>query len=88
MKEVLRTCCVCKTKQDKHNMTRIVNNNNNYIIDDKKQSNGKATYVCKNKQCIDTLEKKKSLNRAFKTNVSEEIYKKIVEELKVANCNN
>ena len=88
MKEVLRTCCVCRTKQDKYNMIRIVNCQDNFIVDNKKQFTGKATYVCKTETCQNMLLKKKALNRVFKCNISEEKYIKLNEELKIANCNN
>lgn len=81
MKEVLRTCCACRTKHKKNDLHRISKQNEKVVIDEKKQFGGKATYVCKNFDCITMLLNKKILNKVFKYNFNSEVYKKIGEEL-------
>lgn len=87
MKIVLRMCCVCRKKQNKNDMVRLVNTNEDIVVDNKKKFNGKATYVCKTSECIDILVKKKILNKVFRKNIKNEIYDKLKEELVVANSN-
>lgn len=86
MNEVLRLCCVCRTKQNKRNMTRITKQEDGVTIDNNKQTLGKAVYVCPN--CKETLIKKKVLNRAFRCNISQEQYDKLSEEFGIADAKN
>lgn len=88
MKEVLRMCCVCREKQNKYDMTRIVYKDGVLMIDNNKQSGGKATYVCKKDECKENLIKKKTLNRIYKCSITQESYNKISEELNIASTNN
>ncbi len=81
MKEVFRTCCVCRKKQNKNDLNRISKQGEKVIIDNKKEFGGKATYVCKNENCITMLVNKKMLNKVYKCNFSNEVYKNISEEL-------
>lgn len=85
MKEVLRTCCVCRTKQDKLNMNRVVKTEEGFVVDNKKNQNGRAIYICKKQECIDLILKKRVLNRIYRTNINDESYIKLIEEL--GNCN-
>ena len=87
MKIVLRMCCVCRKKQNKNDMVRLVNTNEDIVVDNKKNFNGKATYVCKTSECLDVLVKKRILNKVFRKNIKNEIYDKLKEELVVANSN-
>ena len=84
MKQIQRMCCVCKKHQNKFDMTRITYNQSNLCIDDKKQTCGKATYVCNDLNCRKTLISKKILNRVFKENISDNEYQKLTQELEIA----
>lgn len=80
--EKLRICIACRTMQDKRNLTRIVKDKEgNIFIDETGKKNGRGAYVCKNEECLNKLLKQKSLNKAFKTNVNDEIYQKLKEEI-------
>ena len=84
MKEVLRTCHVCRTKQNKLNMNRIVKQNDDFVVDNNKLLSGRAIYICKNNECLNIMLKKRTLNRMYRTNINEECYIKLIEEL--SNC--
>ncbi len=88
MKEIIRTCCVCKKKQDKKNMIRITLVNDEVYLDNLKQKTGKGCYVCNDNSCKTALISKKILNRVYKLNISQEIYNKLFEELNIAEGNN
>ena len=80
-KEKIRMCIVCRGQSDKKTLLRIVKNKDGEIFVDKTgKANGRGAYVCKTKECFDKLCKQKSLNRAFKCEISTEIYQKIGEE--------
>lgn len=81
-KEKLRMCIVCREQSDKKALLRIVKNKDGEIFVDKSgKANGRGAYICKDKECFDKLCKQKSLNKAFKCNISDEIYQKIGEEI-------
>ncbi len=77
-----RMCIACRQMKDKKELLRIVKNKDGVIsIDLTGKQNGRGAYVCKNTECLNKLKKQKSLNRAFKSNVDEEVYRNIEEVL-------
>lgn len=73
-------CVVCRGQSDKKQLLRIVKNKDGEIfVDESGKANGRGAYVCKDRACYEKLCKQKGLNRAFKCNVSDEVYKKIGE---------
>ena len=82
MEDKLRMCVACRQMQDKRNLIRIVKDKEgNVSIDLTGKKNGRGAYVCRSEECLKTLSKQKSLNKAFKTNVDENVYKAIEEEI-------
>lgn len=69
-----RRCIACREHFLKDKMLRISKGNNGIIIDDKKKTNGRGIYICKTEKCIETAIKKHLLNRAFSSNIDENIY--------------
>ena len=81
-KEPLRMCLACRQMKDKKELLRIVKNKDSEIFIDKTgKSNGRGAYICKDKECLAKLKKQKLLNKNFKCNVDEQIYKDIEEEI-------
>ena len=77
MKIITRTCNVCRTKNDKKNLVRFVRNKNGEISFDKNQKmDGRGCYVCS--ECLDKMKKSRVLNRAYKINVSESEYDRLI----------
>lgn len=82
MEDKLRMCVACRQMQDKRNLIRIVKDKEgNVSIDLTGKKNGRGAYVCRSEECLKNLSKQKSLNKAFKTNVDENVYKAIEEEI-------
>jgi len=82
MEEKLRMCVACRNMQDKRNLIRIVKDKEgNVSIDLTGKKNGRGAYVCRNNECLKILCKQKSLNKTFKVNIDEDIYKAIEEEI-------
>ncbi len=76
-----RTCIVCRKKADKNNFLKLVKNAGGKIsIERETKLEGRGAYICKNEQCILKARKTKALSRAFKTNVSEELYEELENE--------
>lgn len=81
-KEVSRMCFICRNILSKKNMIRLVKNSNSEILIDKTgKANGRGAYICLSEACIEKISKQKILNRAFKCDFPEDVYKKLCEEL-------
>ena len=77
-----RMCIACRQMKDKRDLLRIVKSKEGEItIDLTGKKNGRGAYVCKSEECLKTLKKQKSLNRVFKTNIDENIYKQVEEAI-------
>ena len=74
-----RRCIACRQAKLQSEMLRIAHIDGAFMLDTKHKLNGRGAYICKNKNCIELAHKKHLLNRAFKTNVGDEIYLKIGE---------
>lgn len=76
MKHVpIRTCVVCRKQGNKNDFLRIVKASDGKIVaDESGKLSGRGAYVCKSQTCVDELIKRKSLNKAFKTQLSIQDY--------------
>lgn len=81
-KDVSRMCFICRNVLPKQNMLRVVKNSESKIFIDKTgKANGRGAYICLSDMCIERISNQKILNRAFKCEFPEEVYKKLCEEL-------
>lgn len=77
----MRMCIVCKTMVPKRELIRIIRTKDGvYSLDFTGKANGRGAYICDNTDCIKRCVKTKALNRAFKENVPEDVYEKILGE--------
>ena len=77
----LRTCCVCRKMYPKSDLIRVVKTSDGKIfIDESGKANGRGAYICKSEECKNKLKKLKSLNKAFKCQVSDEIYEELLKK--------
>ena len=75
-------CIVCRAHSDKKELLRIVKNKEGQIFVDKQgKANGRGAYICKSMECLNKLKKSRGLNRAFKCEVSDDVYNMIGEEI-------
>ena len=82
MQDKLRMCIACRQMQDKRNLVRVVRDKEgNISVDLTGKKNGRGAYICKTEECLKVLFKQKSLNKAFKTNIDDNVYKSIEEEI-------
>lgn len=80
--ERLRMCVACRQMKDKRSLIRVVKDKEgNISIDETGKKNGRGAYVCKEPECFAKLKKQKSLNKAFKCNIDDEILGQIEEEV-------
>lgn len=77
----MRMCIVCRQMKPKKELLRIVHTaNDEYKLDNTGKMNGRGAYICNSNECIAKCAKTKALNRAFKTNIDQEVYATILEE--------
>lgn len=77
-----RKCIACQDKENKKELIRIVKNKEGEIfIDLSGKANGRGAYICKDSECLKKAIKSKALNRAFKIEVPNEVYEKLLSEL-------
>lgn len=78
-----RSCVVCKKKDEKKNLIRIVSIEEKAIIDKNQKINSRAIYFCNNENCINKfikLNQKKKIN--IKINIDMESIKKALNDIK------
>ena len=76
-----RTCIVCRQKDAKRGLTRLVRTPEaRVVIDVTGKRPGRGAYICDRQRCWDTLLNSQLLDRALKATVSETEKKRIYEE--------
>ena len=81
-KKETRTCLACRGKFNKNQLIRIVKTpNGDYLVDKTGKLDGRGAYICDSADCSKKLIKNKLLNRAFKTAISDDVYKAVEESL-------
>ena len=79
----MRTCVACREMKPKKEMLRIVKTAQDEIFADPTgKVAGRGAYVCGAEECMKKLNVKKLLNKAFSTNVSDEVYAEVEEGAK------
>ncbi|MGL6125176.1 MAG: YlxR family protein [Metamycoplasmataceae bacterium] len=82
-KEIFRKCIVTNKIINIDNMIRIVRDkNNNFFLDTNKDIQGRGAYITNEFKLIAQALEKKSLNRTFKSNISNDVYNNLKEEVK------
>lgn len=82
-KNNLRMCIACHEMKHKSELVRIVKNSQGQImLDETIKADGRGAYVCQDIDCINKCIKARQLNRAFKCNVDQAIYKSLIEDFK------
>ena len=75
-----RMCIACKSSKPKKELLRIVKTDNDFVLDKKGKMNGRGAYICNNSECLEKLCKHKILNKAYKQNISQDIYDRLKEQ--------
>ena len=82
-KEILRKCIVTNKVTHINNMIRIVKDKeDNIFLDNDHHMQGRGAYITNEFKLIIQALERKVLNRAFKTNISKDVYDKLKQEVK------
>lgn len=78
----MRMCNGCMEMKPKKELIRVVKNNEDEVsVDLTGKKSGRGAYVCKSIECLEKAFKAKRLNKNLQTNISEDIYNKLKEEI-------
>lgn len=79
----LRKCVGCNEQKTKKELIRIVKSKEGEIsIDFSGKAHGRGAYICPDEECLKAAQKRKAFNRAFQQEIPQDIYEKLIEELK------
>ena len=78
----LRMCLGCQEMKPKKELIRIVKNKENETsVDFTGKKPGRGAYICKSVACFEKARKGKRLEKAFESQISEEIYDMLKQQL-------
>jgi len=77
-----RQCVICKNRQLKNELIRLVRIDGIVYIDKTNKMFGRGVYICNSCECIDKADAKNLLNRAFKAQISMDNKEIIFKELR------
>ncbi|MEG0913401.1 MAG: YlxR family protein [Oscillospiraceae bacterium] len=82
-KEPIRMCTGCRTGKAKKDLVRVVKGPDGEIsVDLTGKKSGRGAYICKNESCLSAARKAKCFERAFECKISDEIYERLLCEIK------
>ena len=78
----MRMCNGCMEMKPKKELIRVVKTNEEKVLVDLTgKKSGRGAYVCKSIECLEKAFKAKRLNKNLQTNISDDIYNKLKEEI-------
>ncbi len=81
----LRQCVGCREMKAKKELLRVVRSESGEIsLDLRGKANGRGAYVCPDMNCLKKAIKAKALSRAFETEIPQEIYDALLEQMEGA----
>ena len=71
--------------KEKKQLVRVVHTpDGEFSLDFTGKKSGRGAYICRSRECLEKAIKKKSLERALKCSISQEIYDRLREETEAA----
>ena len=78
---IYRSCVISREKLLKKDLFRVVKTSSGVYFDETQKLQGRGVYIKKDLKTIELAFKRKSLSKALKTEVKEEIYLELVQAL-------
>ncbi len=80
-----RQCLGCREMKDKKALIRVVRSPEGAIsLDFVGKKPGRGAYVCPNRECLAKARKSRALERAFSTQIPEEVYEELERQMEAA----
>lgn len=80
-KKPMRKCVGCMESKPKNTLIRISCYEGEVKVDPTGKAKGRGVYMCPNKECMEKAKKRRTLQRSFDTEISQEKLDKIFQEL-------
>ena len=81
-----RQCMGCRERKNKADMLRIVRSPQGVVsLDPKGKAPGRGTYICPDPACLKKAQKSRALQRALETEIPEEVFARLEQEMEGAN---
>lgn len=81
-KTPLRMCVGCRAMKEKRQLIRVVKTaEHSGELDFTGKKPGRGAYICHNADCLKKAKKSKSLERALNVTLSEDVYRRLEEEI-------
>jgi len=78
----MRQCVGCREMKPKKELIRVVRSPEGAIsLDFRGKAPGRGAYLCPDAACLKRATKAKALNRAFETDIPQEIYDQLLQEM-------
>lgn len=78
----MRQCIGCGEMKVKKDMMRVIKTKEgDILLDVTGKKNGRGAYLCFSQECFEKARANKGLSRSLKTNIPDEIYHKLKEEI-------
>ena len=78
----MRQCLGCREMKPKKELIRVVKSPEGEIsLDFKGKKNGRGAYICPCAECLKRATKSRALERAFSSQIPEEIYERLNKEM-------
>lgn len=78
----MRQCLGCREMKPKRELLRIVRSPERTVsLDLRGKANGRGAYVCPHTECLKKAIRAKALSRAFETEIPQEVYDALLEEM-------
>ena len=82
----MRQCLGCREMKPKRELLRVVRSPEGAVsLDLLGKASGRGAYVCPNTDCLKRAIKTRALSRAFDTEIPQEVYDALLEEMEAAN---
>ena len=81
----MRQCLGCREMKPKKELIRVVRSPEGDIsLDFRGKAPGRGAYICPDAQCLKKAVRARALEKAFSTQIPEEVYEKLNEEMERA----
>lgn len=79
----MRSCTGCGAKKEKRELIRVIRTpEGSIVLDATGRANGRGAYLCRDLSCLEKARKKRALERSLGTQIPEEVYERLEEELR------
>lgn len=88
-KEPLRQCAGCQEQKPKRSMLRVViTPQGEIMLDLTGKKAGRGSYICNDRACFELARKRKALDRGLKTQISEQVYDQLLQQIEAHEIKN